>query len=109
MPTTGDLKEMVVRYIDYIRSVRGYSPLTVRHYELVLNEAARYWEIEEREEGVLLSLMPWRIAIANQARATIARKVSTVRSFVAWLNEEGMVVMLKGGELAKQRRNLPRP
>lgn len=104
-----DAAALAVSFVDTLARVHGYSPLTVRHYTQVLEEARAAWECWQEEESVVISLMPWRMKIASQSKATVARKVSTVRSFAAWLREQGWHIKLSGATLTKKSRSLPKP
>ena len=89
---------------------RGYSDLTVRTYAVALDEALEYIEIREEEpEHTLFNLMPYRIHIANLNAKTISKKLSAIRSFVEFLNGQGLHVTLQADESIKVAKTLPKP
>jgi integrase/recombinase XerC len=97
-------------YIDYLDRIRGYSDLTLRTYDDALEEALSLAEIEVREQGgIRINLMPLRLKIASKKPKTIAKKLSAVRSFVAYLKEAGESVELIADEGVKVPKSLPKP
>jgi len=107
------LKKSIDRYIDgfgeYLLKQRGYSELTIKSYTEVLREAFEYIEITDEKEHTLFNLMPYRIYIAALNAKTISKKLSAIRSFTAYLNEEGEKISLRGDESIKVAKTLPKP
>jgi integrase/recombinase XerC len=104
------LKRYKRDFIDYLGRIRGYSDLTLRTYDDALDEALAHAEIEEREDGgIRINLMPLRLKIAPMKPKTIAKKLSAVRSFVAYLRESGESVELLSDENVKIPKTLPKP
>ncbi len=104
------LKRYKRAFIDYLGDIRGYSELTLRTYEDALDEALTHAEIEEQGEGdVRINLMPLRLRIASKRPKTIAKKLSAVRSFVAYLKEAGESVELLADDSVKVPKSLPKP
>jgi len=72
----------------------------------VLREAFEYIEITDEKEHTLFNLMPYRIYIAALNAKTISKKLSAIRSFTAYLNEEGEKISLRGDESIKVAKTL---
>jgi len=92
-----------------LQKQRGYSELTVKSYKETLQEAFSYIEITEDKTSTLFNLMPYRIYIANLNAKTISKKLSAIRSFVRYLNENGHRVTLRADETIKVPKTLPKP
>jgi integrase/recombinase XerD len=93
--STGTPEELVARYLLHLRVERGASPHTVRAYSADLG---RYLEWSERTgvDPILLTHRQMRLYLgemdrAGYARRTVARRLSSVRSFFAYAVEEGLV------------------
>jgi integrase/recombinase XerC len=103
------LKTKQKEFLSYLEEGRGYSDLTIKSYDESLNEALLYIEALEEKGHILLNLMPYRIKIAPLNPKTISKKLSAVRSFAAYLNDNGMRVVLKADESIKIAKTLPKP
>ena len=87
--------ELVVRFLSHLAIERGVSPHTTRAYSADL---ARYLEWAERSgvNPITLDHRQMRAYLAEMdraryARRTIARRLSSIRSFFAYLHTEGLV------------------
>ena len=92
--------------------MRGYSDLTIKSYDESLNEALCFIEIFQEEPSgktTTFNLMPYRIHIADLNAKTISKKLSAVRSFASYLNDNGMRIILKADESVKVAKTLPKP
>ena len=99
-----------VEFLEYLEKYRGYSPLTVKSYGATLDEAFEYIEITQQKKGhILLNLMPYRLYISNLNAKTISKKLSAIRSFVNYLNENGIKIVLQADESIKVAKTLPKP
>ncbi len=103
------LKTKQKEFLSYLEERRGCSDLTIKSYDESLNEALLYIEALEEKEHILLNLMPYRIKIASLNPKTISKKLSAVRSFATYLNDNGMRVVLKADESIKIAKTLPKP
>lgn len=105
------MKKLLTRYkkdyIKHLQEIAGYSLQTVKTYETVLEEALSLADIEE--ERAQMNIMGYRLKIASQAKKTIAKKLSAIRSFVKFVNERGTVLKLKGDDSIKVPKTLPKP
>lgn len=98
-----------VAFLEHLEMLRGYSDLTIKSYDESIKEALAFMEVLEEENHLLFNLMPYRIYIAKLNAKTISKKLSAVRSFVAYLNEVGTKVVLKADESIKVAKTLPKP
>lgn len=96
-------------FLKHLEGMRGYSLLSVRSYEESIHQMLLYAQIEELEEGFEIDLMPWRLHIASLRPKTIARKLSSIRSFIKFLRHSGVKVELRGDESIKVPKALPKP
>lgn len=96
-------------FLDYLGQIRGYSDLTLKSYNEALVEALELMEVETSEDTIQFNLMPLRLHIAAQKPKTIARKLSAVRSFSAYLRMQGLKVELLADESIKVPKTLPKP
>jgi integrase/recombinase XerC len=96
-------------FLDYLQESRGYSELTVKSYDETLKEALKFLEIEQEDEYLRLNLMPYRLHIANLNPKTISKKLSALRSFNEYLNDNGTRTLLQADESIKVAKTLPKP
>ncbi len=99
------LKSYKLPFLDYLTDIRGYSDLTVKTYDMAIEEAFMYL----REENGVLNLNPYRMHIASLKAKTISKKLSAIRSFVQFMQERGEAVSLKGDTPIKVPKTLPKP
>ncbi len=99
----------ITEYLDYLTKIRHYSPLTVKTYMGVLNEAIKSMEIIETQNGYEINLLPYRHAIHGLHKKSIYKKVTIVRSFVTYLKKNGVEIKLIGDERIKLPKSLPKP
>ena len=95
--------------MDHLLNNRGYSALTVKSYEASLHEAFRYIDVDEHEGITELNLMPYRLKIAHLKSKTISKKLSAIRSFHEYLNDNGIKTHLRADESIKVAKTLPKP
>jgi integrase/recombinase XerC len=96
-------------FLEYLRDIRGYSHLTIKSYEESLKEASLDVEIVEEDGVTLFNLMPYRIKIAKLNAKTISKKLSAIRSFVEYLNDNGYNIILRADDSVKVAKTLPKP
>lgn len=96
-------------FLLYLEEIRGYSDLTIKSYDESLKEAFAYIEVLQEGGHTLLNLMPYRIKISSLNPKTISRKLSAIRSFAEYLNDNGTRVILKADESVKVAKTLPKP
>ncbi len=103
------LNKQRVDFLESLEKLRGYSDLTIKSYDESIKEAFTFIEITEEENHTLFNLMPYRIHISHLNAKTISKKLSAIRSFATYLNDEGMKVVLKADESIKVAKTLPKP
>ena len=96
-------------YLESLLEIKGYSELTYKTYEEALNEAFENIEFEEIDGKKILNLMPYRLKIADQNPKTISKKLSAIRGFVNYLNDNGLNIFLKADDSIKVAKTLPKP
>ncbi len=98
-----------VDYLESLEKFRGYSDLTIKSYDESIKEALSFVEIIEEESQTVINLMPYRIKIAHLNAKTISKKLSAIRGFVEYLNDNGMNCILKSDDSVKVAKTLPKP
>jgi len=96
-------------FISYLEKQRGYATHTLNTYKLALEEAFSLMEIVYEENKIIFNLMPYRLHIAPLNPKTITKKLSAIRSFVSYLNDNGWRVVLRADESIKVAKTLPKP
>ncbi|MEA3522462.1 MAG: tyrosine-type recombinase/integrase [Campylobacterota bacterium] len=96
-------------FLQYLGEIRGYSDLTLKSYDETLKEMFFYSDISCEESTFNIELMPYRLHIASQKAKTISRKLSSIRSFVAFLRQNSIEVSLHSDESIKVPKTLPKP
>ena len=103
------LTKQKVSYLESLEKLRGYSDLTIKSYDETLNEALGIVEIVQEDEKILINLMPYRLKIAKLNAKTISKKLSAIRGFVEFLNQDHLRYVLKADESVKVAKTLPKP
>jgi integrase/recombinase XerC len=96
-------------FLQYLEDIRGYSDLTIKSYDEVLMESLDVIEIIEKDNQTIFNLMPYRIKISSLNSKTISKKLSAIRTFVNYLNQENMNVILQADDSVKVAKTLPKP
>ncbi len=103
------LSKQRVSFLNYLEKVRGYSDLTLKSYDESIKEALGFIEILEEDGTLIFNLMPYRIHLSELNAKTISKKLSAIRSFTSYLNENSCKVILKADESVKTAKTLPKP
>ena len=107
---TEDLDTLIKEFLDFLHSVRGYSPHTVQSYAQALSQMRSACEYYEEEGQWILDIMPLRLKLSQRHKKTIALRLSAIRSLVAYLDEQrGHTVKLLGDAPIKTPQTLPKP
>jgi len=101
-------------YLEHLRLERGVSPHTVRAYRTDLADLVEHARRAKIAGPVDLDLRTLRSWLAQQqsrglARATIARRATSLRVFTAWLLRTGRTDTDAGALLGTPRRHRPLP
>jgi len=102
-------KKHIDPFVEHLKQQQGYSALTASTYKTVLEEAFEFIEIEKEQKRYIFYLTPFRYHIATQHPKTIAKKLSSIRSFVNYLQEQNIKVQLLGDDSIKTPKTLPKP
>jgi integrase/recombinase XerC len=108
------MPEVLDRFIDYLRAERNASYYTIRNYDADLGEFFRFLldegidTLDSVDRNVLRDYM-FRLMEQRTARASIARKVSAVRSLYRYLQREGLVSVSPAANISSPKldRRLP--
>ena len=97
-------------FLDYLLDVRGYSELSVETYEIALRQMLEVSHFYEEDGLTILDITPFRFNIVKNAKKTIVKKLSAVRSFVKYLEDQCHIpVKLIADESIKVPQSLPKP
>jgi len=96
------VKDLLRQFLDYLRLNRNASPMTVEAYD---SDLSQFLAFLSAQAGVPISALPVSaidhltirgflgdLYRQGQSRATAARKLAAIRSFVRYLRREGVVV-----------------
>ena len=97
------LTNEINKFLNFVKKTK--SAETFKTYESVLKEAVKYIELEDN----YLDITPYRLQIAKQKKKTIAKKISTLRSFLEFLKDDGFKFKIIGDEHIKVPKTLPKP
>jgi len=108
------MKEKLLSYaegfLDYLFDVRGYSEHSITTYEIALRQMMEVSHFYEEEGFKVLDITPFRFTIVKNSKKTIVKKLSAVRSFVKYLEDQCHLPMkLIGDESIKVPQSLPKP
>ena len=103
------IKENRKKFLEYLENIRGYSDLTIESYDNSITQALEYVEIYEEKTQTIINLMPYRIYISELNTKTISKKLSAIRSFVSYLNDNGFNILLQADDSVKVAKTLPKP
>lgn len=87
------ISEVVEGYLSHLGSVRRLSPATVRAYRSDLADLTRASGDPEMRDIDVEALREWQwdATTSGLSKATAARRTSTVKGFLAWAREEGVI------------------
>ena len=97
-------------FLDYLLDVRGYSEHSIITYEIALRQMMEVSHFYEEEGYKVLDITPFRFTIVKNNKKTIVKKLSAIRSFVKYLEDQCHLSMkLLGDETIKAPQSLPKP
>lgn len=97
-------------FLDYLLDVRGYSETSITTYEIALRQMMEVSHFYEEEGIWILDITPFRFKIVKNNKKTIVKKLSAVRSFIKYLEDQcHMRIKLIGDESIKVPQSLPKP
>jgi integrase/recombinase XerC len=104
------LREQINNFLFFLEKVRAYAPNSIVTYENVLIEMSSVSHYYEEDNRVILDITPLRLKIVNNSKKTIAKKLSAIRSFVKFMQEQVEIdVDLIGDSVIKVPKTLPKP
>jgi len=97
-------------FLDYLFTIRGYSEHSITTYEIALRQMIEVSHFYEEEGKHILDITPFRFEIVKNAKKTIVKKLSAIRSFVKYLEDQCQLpLQLIGDEAIKVPQSLPKP
>ena len=108
------MKEKLQKYaedfLEYLLDVRGYSETSIITYEIALRQMMEVSHFYVEDGLTVLDITPFRFKIVKNHKKTIVKKLSAVRSFVKYLEDQCyMSLKLIGDESIKVPHSLPKP
>ncbi len=97
-------------FLEYLLDVRGYSETSIVTYEIALRQMMEVSHFYEEEGIWILDITPFRFKIVKNNKKTIVKKLSAVRSFIKYLEDQCHIrLKLIGDESIKVPHSLPKP
>ncbi len=97
-------------FLDYLLDVRGYSETSIITYEIALRQMMEVSHFYEEEGLTVIDMTPFRFSIVKNSKKTIVKKLSAVRSFVKYLEDQCQLpIKLIADESIKVPQGLPKP
>jgi len=104
------LQDLSEAFLDYLYDVRGYSEHSIITYEIALRQMMEVSHFSFEEGHYTLDITPFRFQIVKNHKKTIVKKLSAIRSFIAYLEDQcHLSVKLIGDETIKVPQSLPKP
>lgn len=104
----------VDEYLEYLKSAKAASPHTLRNYRMDLSSFLQYLAEGGSKSLDRVSSLEFRAYVSSlmekNARASVSRKLSALRSFFRWLHREGKIENDTASlvPLPKAEKKLPR-
>ncbi|MBM4365236.1 MAG: tyrosine-type recombinase/integrase [Deltaproteobacteria bacterium] len=102
------MSQVVGRYLDYLAAEKGASPHTLRAYGTELEGLAACVAPRDVLAATIGDLRRW-LAAGARAPASLARRISSLRSFYRWCLREGLIEASPAERLRAPRVTLPLP
>jgi integrase/recombinase XerC len=96
-------------FLDYLGEFKGYSDLTLKSYGESIYEALNFVELLKEDATIIINLMPYRLEMTQLNPKTISKKLSAMRTFCEYLNDNGIKTVLKSDSSVKVASTLPKP
>ena len=104
------LLEYSEEFLDYLLDIRGYSETSIITYEIALRQMMEVSHFYAEDGTTILDITPFRFKIVKNNKKTIVKKLSAVRSFVKYLEDQKhLSVKLIADESIKVPHSLPKP
>lgn len=102
-------KDYLEDFCNYLVHLKNYSKLTVKTYKTPILDAIETSELYEENENTIFDITKYRIKIAKQNPKTINKKLSSIQSFISFLETKNISVHTKGANTIKTPATLPKP
>lgn len=97
-------------FLEYLFDVRGYSEHSIITYEIALKQMMQHSHFYEEAGIYILDITPFRFDIVKNAKKTIVKKLSAIRSLVNYIeNQCKKEIQLIGDDPIKVPQSLPKP
>ena len=105
-----ELIEYIESFLEYLLDIRGYSEHSITTYEIALRQMMEVSHGYEEDGVSVLDITPFRFAIVKNNKKTIVKKLSAIRSFVKYMEDQcHLSIKLIGDETIKVPQSLPKP
>ena len=113
--TPSEWQDLLARFENHLVAEKSLAPLTIRNYRTDIQPLFEYMQLKKVESLQSLDRYGLRAYLAwllelGYSRSSIVRKLSTLRTFIKWLLQEGVLqkdpLPKRGG--MKRDRKLPR-
>jgi integrase/recombinase XerC len=86
-------------FLKYLKDNKNCTQSTIKTYDIALTQMFEYTTFEQGDnDKFILDLRLYRKKLDTQSSSTIAKKLSSIRSFVDYLHEGGIVVDIIGND-----------
>jgi len=102
-------KNYLEDFCDYLLNLKNYSKLTVKTYKTPILDAIETSEIYEENNTIVFDITKYRIKIARQSPKTINKKLSSIQSYISFLETKNIELQQKGFNTVKNPESLPKP
>jgi len=97
-------------FLEYLYDVRGYSEHSIITYEVALRQMIEVSHFSMENSMYTLDITPFRFNIVKNNKKTIVKKLSAIRSFVKYMEDQCLMsIKLLGDETIKVPQSLPKP
>ena len=104
------LQVLCEEFLAYLYDVRGYSEHSIITYEIALRQMIDVSHFSSEASTYILDITPFRFTIVKNNKKTIVKKLSAIRSFVKYMEDQCLMsVKLIGDETIKVPQSLPKP
>ncbi len=105
-----NLQEEINSFLFYLENVRAYAPSSIVTYKNILDELSEVAHYYVEEDEIILDISPLRLKNVENAKKTISKKLSAIRSLVKYMQEQqGTKVKVIGDSVIKVPKTLPKP
>jgi len=104
------LQRLSEDFLEYLFDIRGYSETTIETYEIALRQMMNVSHFSLEDNIYILDITPFRFEIVKNSKKTIVKKLSAIRSFVKYLEDQCLMdIKLLADETIKVPQSLPKP